>query len=145
MEFLSQKYEIPRKNIRAQSNASQDISFALELLTSRYIQQHIPSRARYICHVRVISQGLDDRFARLDLPQRHKRFTRLVQRLRDHRGGLCLTLGTDDSGLPLLLSLCNQISDFIHRRPRKARTFSTMNFARSASVHALSTPVSREK
>lgn len=78
----------------------------LILLLCRYVQQDTASaRTRDVCHILVRRQGCYNSLRRLDLPQRHKCFPVLLQRLRDGRGSLGLTLGTDDRRLPLLLRL----------------------------------------
>lgn len=88
------------------------------LITGRYVQQHITSARWNVGYIRVVGQRLNDRLARLDFAQRNKRFTRLVQGLRNYDRGFCLTLCTNDSSLTLLLCLFPENVSALQRHAR---------------------------
>ena len=76
----------------------------------RYIKQHVSSRTWHICHVPVRRQRLHNRLGRLDLPQRDKCLSGLVQCAGYRRCSLSFSFRSDHSSLPLLLSLFTQRS-----------------------------------
>ena len=75
------------------------------LLLGRYIQQHIPSPARHIRHIRIPRQRLHNRLARLYFSECHKRRPGLVKRFRNRSRSFRLSLGTDNRRLAFLLRL----------------------------------------
>ena len=89
----------------ATSYVATSVLLPRECRRSRHIQQHIPSSARNVGHVRVRHQRLHNGLARLNLPERNEPISGLVQRTRNCRRRFGLSLGADDCRLTLLLGL----------------------------------------
>ena len=75
-------------------------------LLGREIEKDTGSGRRHPRHIPALRQRLYNRLARLDLPQRHERLSRLLQRPRNRTRCLRLALRPNHRGLPFLLRLC---------------------------------------
>lgn len=75
------------------------------LLARRYIQQHIASSTRYVRHIRVASERLNNSLASLNLTECDERTAGRDQSLRDSCRRFCFAFRSNNSGLSFLLGL----------------------------------------
>jgi hypothetical protein len=99
-----------------------------------YIQKNIATPTWNVSNIWTPNQRCHNRFACFNLSECNKSFASLVQCTRDGRGSLCFSFCTYYCGLAFLFSLKIVRSVTVRSNNEVVKiTFSTINFARSAS------------